>query len=155
MLSGISCLGSSCILKSINFWDIMPCSPLSVNRRFGETYRLHLQGRRNKFSKKPASKQVGRFLLKMEAICFSETAVDTLRTTRRYIPEVGTFHITAVNSSNPTSYILFGGICLSFSSSVILTVHHFLNAHLTNTSFSSGVPLKSWQISSFRNQMIP
>jgi hypothetical protein len=24
----------------------MPCSPLKVNRRFGGTYRLHLQGRR-------------------------------------------------------------------------------------------------------------
>jgi hypothetical protein len=28
---------------------IMPCSPLSVNRCFGETYLLHLQGRKNKF----------------------------------------------------------------------------------------------------------
>jgi hypothetical protein len=37
-----------------------PCSPLSVNRRFEGTYRLHLQGQRNKFSKKPASKQVAR-----------------------------------------------------------------------------------------------
>jgi hypothetical protein len=27
------------IIKSINFWDITPCSPLSVNRRFGGTYR--------------------------------------------------------------------------------------------------------------------
>jgi hypothetical protein len=35
--------------KSIIFWDMTPCSPLSVNRRFGGTYRLHLQGRRNKF----------------------------------------------------------------------------------------------------------
>jgi hypothetical protein len=35
-----------------------PYSPLSVNRRFGGTYRLHLQGRRNKFSKQPASKQL-------------------------------------------------------------------------------------------------
>jgi hypothetical protein len=34
-----------------------PCSPLSFTRRFGGTYRLHLQGRRNRFSK-PASKQV-------------------------------------------------------------------------------------------------
>jgi hypothetical protein len=32
-------------LKNIIFWDITPCSPLSFNRRFGETYRLHLQGR--------------------------------------------------------------------------------------------------------------
>jgi hypothetical protein len=29
---------------------------LSVNRRFGGTYRLHLQGRRNKFSKKAGGK---------------------------------------------------------------------------------------------------
>jgi hypothetical protein len=28
--------------KSIIFWDMTPCSPLSVNRRFGATYRLHL-----------------------------------------------------------------------------------------------------------------
>jgi hypothetical protein len=39
-------------MKSINLWDITPCSPLSVNRRFGGSYLLHLQGRRNKFSKK-------------------------------------------------------------------------------------------------------
>jgi hypothetical protein len=41
-------------MKSSIFWDITPCSPLSVNRRFGGTYRLHLQGRKNKLSKKPA-----------------------------------------------------------------------------------------------------
>jgi hypothetical protein len=28
-------------------WDITLCSPLKINRRFGGTYRLHLQGRRN------------------------------------------------------------------------------------------------------------
>jgi hypothetical protein len=27
------------------FWDITPCSPLKVNRRFGGTYRLHIRGR--------------------------------------------------------------------------------------------------------------
>jgi hypothetical protein len=43
--------------KSINFWDITPCSPLSVNRRFGGTYRLHLQGRTNNFSKQAGGKQ--------------------------------------------------------------------------------------------------
>jgi hypothetical protein len=42
-------------MKSIIFWDMTPCSPLSFNRRFRGTYRLHLQGRRNRFSK-PASK---------------------------------------------------------------------------------------------------
>jgi hypothetical protein len=39
------------VMKSIIFWDMTLCSPLSVNRRFGGTYRLHLHGRRNKFSK--------------------------------------------------------------------------------------------------------
>jgi hypothetical protein len=33
-------------MKSINFWDITPCGPLNVNRRFGGTYGLHHQGRR-------------------------------------------------------------------------------------------------------------
>jgi hypothetical protein len=32
------------VMKSIIFWDMMPCSPLSFNRRFGGTYHLHLQG---------------------------------------------------------------------------------------------------------------
>jgi hypothetical protein len=34
------------IMKRTIFWDITPCSPLSVHRRFGGTCRLHLQGRR-------------------------------------------------------------------------------------------------------------
>jgi hypothetical protein len=39
-------------LKIYIFWDITPCSPMSVNRRFGETC-LYLQGQ-TKPSKKPA-----------------------------------------------------------------------------------------------------
>jgi hypothetical protein len=42
------------VMKSTIFWDITPCSPLSVNQRFGVTYYLHLQGRKNMLSKKPA-----------------------------------------------------------------------------------------------------
>jgi hypothetical protein len=34
------------VMKSTIFWDITPCSPLKVNRRFGGTHRLHLQSRR-------------------------------------------------------------------------------------------------------------
>jgi hypothetical protein len=34
------------VLKSIFFWVMTPCSALSGTRRFGRTYRLHLQGRR-------------------------------------------------------------------------------------------------------------
>jgi hypothetical protein len=46
------------VMKSTIFWDTTPCSPLSVNRRFGVTHHLHLQDRKNKLSKKPAWKQV-------------------------------------------------------------------------------------------------
>jgi hypothetical protein len=94
------------VMKSIIFWDMTPCSPLSVNRRFRGTYRLHLQGRRNKFSKKPASKQNACHLLslwfhaefislslKMKAICSSETSGDTQWTTRRHIPEDDTLRV--------------------------------------------------------------
>jgi hypothetical protein len=34
------------VMNSNIFWDIMLCSLLNVNRCFGGTYRLHLQGRR-------------------------------------------------------------------------------------------------------------
>jgi hypothetical protein len=33
------------VMKSISLWDIVQCSPLKANRRFGGTYSLHLQGR--------------------------------------------------------------------------------------------------------------
>jgi hypothetical protein len=39
------------VMNNTTFWDITPCSPLSVNRRFGGTYRLHLHGRKNKLNK--------------------------------------------------------------------------------------------------------
>jgi hypothetical protein len=42
------------ILKSIIFWDVTPCSLLSCSRRFGGTYLLHLQGRRNNICLPPA-----------------------------------------------------------------------------------------------------
>jgi hypothetical protein len=34
------------VMKSIILWNITPCSWLKVSRRFGRTYRLHLQDRR-------------------------------------------------------------------------------------------------------------
>jgi hypothetical protein len=34
------------VLKSSFFWDITSCSPLKVNRHFGGTCHLHLQGQR-------------------------------------------------------------------------------------------------------------
>jgi hypothetical protein len=65
---------------------ITPCSPLKVNRRFGRTCRLYLQGRINK-TRKPERNQVASraysSTLKMEATCSSETSVDFQRTTSR------------------------------------------------------------------------
>jgi hypothetical protein len=31
------------VIKGAIFWDMTPCSPLKINRRFGGTYYLHLQ----------------------------------------------------------------------------------------------------------------
>jgi hypothetical protein len=50
-------------------------------------------GSKNKPSKISAQKHIAsRALLKMEAICSSETSVDLQRTTRRYIPDDSTLH---------------------------------------------------------------
>jgi hypothetical protein len=38
-------------MKSTIFWDITPYSPLSINRRFGKTYCLHLQCRNWRWSR--------------------------------------------------------------------------------------------------------
>jgi hypothetical protein len=70
------------VMKIIIIWDVTPCSLLSCNRRFGGTYRLHLQGRRLLVLAEIISST-----LKMEAICSSETSVETQQTTRRHIPE--------------------------------------------------------------------
>jgi hypothetical protein len=99
---------SSVVMKSTFFWDITPCDPLGVNQRFVGTYRLHLQGQKNKLSKKPwflagglfcfphvftrVSCSAYFFTLKMEAIYSSKRSADTQRTTPRYIPEEGTLY---------------------------------------------------------------
>jgi hypothetical protein len=33
-------------MKNAVFWDVAPCRSCELNRRFGEMYRLHLQGRK-------------------------------------------------------------------------------------------------------------
>jgi hypothetical protein len=33
-------------MKNAVFWDVAPCRSCEINRRFGGTYRLHLQGRK-------------------------------------------------------------------------------------------------------------
>jgi hypothetical protein len=57
-----------------------------VSTAVSEEHRLHLQGRRNKFSKNQQA------TLKMEAICSSETSVETRETTRLHIPKDDILH---------------------------------------------------------------
>jgi hypothetical protein len=76
--------------------DIMPCCPLKVNRNFGETYCLHLQGRRISRARNqpenlksnclspaftPVSCSAYSSTLKMKTTCSSENSADFQRTT--------------------------------------------------------------------------
>jgi hypothetical protein len=90
------------------FWDIMPCSLLKVNRHFGRTSHLHLQGRRicqARNQHKAGSKQSLAYssTLKVEATWYSEISVDFQRTTRRYIPEDKTLHEKDGTASSNTA----------------------------------------------------
>jgi hypothetical protein len=75
-------------MKSSTFWVITLCSPLKLNRRFGGTFRLHLQGRRINRERNQRS---------------FETSVDFQRITLRYIPEYSI--TTDVRTSNSTNSI--------------------------------------------------
>jgi hypothetical protein len=66
------------VMKSSIFWDIMPCSPLIVNRRFRATC-LPLT-----FTLVSCS--VYSWTMKMEAICSFEMSLTFQRTAWRYIP---------------------------------------------------------------------
>jgi hypothetical protein len=114
-------------MKNDVFWDVAPCRSC-VNRRFGGTYRLHLQGRKISLSMwlqtEPLS-QLGVFdwwlslqppahagssladfsTLKMEAIRSSETSVHT-RSTQSHIPEDGILQFN-------TTFIKFKKVCNS------------------------------------------
>jgi hypothetical protein len=60
-------------MKNAVFWDVAPCRYF-VNRRFGGTYRLHLQAH-------AGSSLVDSYTLKMEVIRFSETSVNKIPNT--------------------------------------------------------------------------
>jgi hypothetical protein len=51
-------------MKSSAFWNITPFSPMKVNRYFGGTYRLNLQGRKVRNQHEEGSSQ------KLHAIIF-------------------------------------------------------------------------------------
>jgi hypothetical protein len=105
------------LLKSSIFWDIMPCSPLEVNRRFWGRYRLYLQGWRifqawNQHEAGVSCWFLAWFILqlcflpafsclsysstmKMEVECSSETSVISQK--------MRLFMISDVRTSNPIS----------------------------------------------------
>jgi hypothetical protein len=60
------------------FWNIMPCSPVKINRRFGG--HIHIQGREAELCLLPVSCWFLALLnlrtLKIEAICSPERSVD-------------------------------------------------------------------------------
>jgi hypothetical protein len=94
-------MASNNMSKSTIFSDITPCSPLKVNRRFGGTYCLRLQGRRLSRARNQLCSAFHllshRFLAclifrKIEATCSSETSVHFQRTTQHYIAEHWTLH---------------------------------------------------------------
>jgi hypothetical protein len=79
------------------FWDVTPCSPLKVNRRFGRTYLLHFQDRRlsqGRIYREASRARLVSYVayssvLKIEETYPSETSADFQWATRHYIPEVG------------------------------------------------------------------
>jgi hypothetical protein len=73
-------------------------------RRFGGTFRLHLQGRRNNASEKKVSLHVTS-TLKMEAKYSSETSVYN-KPTRRKIPEDGILHSHRRDNLKSNSFVL-------------------------------------------------
>jgi hypothetical protein len=98
------------ILKNAVVWDVAPCRSF-VNRRFGGTYRLHLQGR----IIRERGTSVSRWLqttLKMEAIRSSEMSVYTI-SIRRHFPEDGIFHSHCREKFK--SYIFSSGLLANIS----------------------------------------
>jgi hypothetical protein len=86
------CIGSevltAVVMKSSIFWDITPCRPLEVNRGYGGTCRLHLQGWRTIQERNHRGKQmVNSSILNTGVICSSEMSADFQWISRRYIPE--------------------------------------------------------------------
>jgi hypothetical protein len=78
-------------------WDIMPCSPVKVNRRFGGFYCFYLHDRRvNQIRDQHGAGSKQRLayssVFKMKPVCSTETSVDIHRNTRRYISEDRIIH---------------------------------------------------------------
>jgi hypothetical protein len=101
------------IMNSLIFWDM--CRPVKVDRCFGRTCHLHLQGRRIRQNSVKAELRLPlAFTLvscldysstfKMEATCCSETSAYFKRTTRRYIQNTDLFRMMHVLYEGDTIY---------------------------------------------------
>jgi hypothetical protein len=109
-------------VKSSIFWCVTECSPLKVNRHFGEISRLHLQSltvsqeRKENEAGNKVSCLAYSPTLKMEVICYSETSVDFERTTRSNITEDIALHIHRCERLKTYGDVVFTVMCeLNFS----------------------------------------
>jgi hypothetical protein len=82
---------TAAVMESTVIWDITPCSPLKVNRRFGRTYRLHVHSRTSRV-KRAAWRQRWRryvhpkrrltaFVLIYFSMCYLSEVSDRIRCT--------------------------------------------------------------------------
>jgi hypothetical protein len=96
----IGCVGfdvfTAVTMKNAVLWDLAPCRSCELNRRFGGTCRLHLQGRKIHEREtsvswwqrtRPGFSLADFSTLKMDETRFSETSVQFTRSTRNHIPE--------------------------------------------------------------------
>jgi hypothetical protein len=77
-------------MKTVVFWDAAPCGSI-INRHFGGTCSLHLQGIRKRTARESVRRLLTycvTFTLKTEATRYIETSVSN-KPTLRHIPEVG------------------------------------------------------------------
>jgi hypothetical protein len=77
-------------MKTSIFWDITPCSPLELNRRFGGTCR---QGKNQRKRRWQACFFLGLFFGHEDGeVMFFRNVINFERTIRRYRPEYRTLH---------------------------------------------------------------
>jgi hypothetical protein len=82
------------VIRNTVPWNITPCSPVKVNRRFGGTYRVHLQG----WISRARYYLLSGWYLARPIRYSSETSVAFQRITRCYIPEDATLHFLTLIS---------------------------------------------------------
>jgi hypothetical protein len=113
-------VSTAVVMKSIIFWDMTPRSLLSCNRRFGGTYRLHLQGLRNCLL---VFVELISSTLKTEAMWSSHTSVATQQNTRRHIPEDDTLQADLIAEVSSSA----SGFCSGIVQSESLTGHYLVD----------------------------